>query len=77
MRDYVPTVDEPTKRWLRFAGVLVGGMLVVWMAIGLSDVLTPIAAALAAAYVLNPVVRWLESRGSTSRSGSNSSRACF
>ncbi len=62
MNEYLPTLSEPAKRWLRFFAVLVGTALLLWIAVWLDDVLTPVVAALAAAYVLNPVVRLLERR---------------
>ena len=62
MRDYVPTLTEPVKRWLRFAAVLIGTLLLLWLSIYLKEVLTPVVAALAAAYILNPLVKLLEQR---------------
>ena len=62
MRDYVPTLTEPVKRWLRFAAILVGSLLLLWLAVYLKEVLTPVVAAMAAAYILNPVVKLLEQR---------------
>lgn len=62
MSEYLPSLSEPLKRWLRFFAVLVGAVLLLWLAVWLGDVLTPVVAALAAAYVLNPVVRLLERR---------------
>lgn len=63
MSAYVPTLSEPAKRWLRFAAVLAGALLLTWLALRLRGVLTPVVAALAAAYVLNPLVRQVERRG--------------
>ena len=62
MRDYVPTLTEPVKRWLRFAAILIGSLLLLWLAVYLKEILTPVVAALAAAYILNPVVKLLEQR---------------
>ena len=62
MRDYVPTLTEPVKRWLRFAALLAGSLLLLWLAVYLKEVLTPVVAAMAAAYILNPVVKLLEQR---------------
>lgn len=58
----MPTLTEPAKRWLRFAAILIGTLLLLWLAVYLKDVLTPVVAALAAAYILNPVVKLLEQR---------------
>lgn len=60
MKEYVPILNERQRRWLRFLGVLAGGLLLLWVALHLRSVLTPLLAALAAAYILNPVVTWLE-----------------
>lgn len=62
MNEYLPTLSEPAKRWLRFFAVLVGTALLLWIAVWLGDVLTPVVAAMAAAYVLNPMVRLMERR---------------
>lgn len=58
----MPTLTEPVKRWLRFAAVLIGSLLLLWLAVYLKEVLTPVVAAMAAAYILNPVVKLLEQR---------------
>lgn len=63
METYFPLLSEPARRWLRLAGLLVAAALLLWLTHALRGVLTPIAAGLAIAYVLNPLVRRLERRG--------------
>lgn len=60
MKEYVPILNERQRRWLRFLGVLTGALLLFWVALHLRSVFTPLLAALAGAYILNPVVTWLE-----------------
>lgn len=62
MNDYVPQLSTRQARWLRFAGLIAGVLVLLALAERLSRVLNPILAALAAAYVLNPFVNWLEAR---------------
>lgn len=57
---YLPPLNESGRRWLRFGAVVASFLLLVWTSMSISGVLTPIAAALAIAYVLNPVVNWME-----------------
>lgn len=59
---YVPELTEQQQRWLRFFAVVVAAMLLLWVSNWLRGVLTPLAAALALAYILNPVVTWCERR---------------
>jgi predicted PurR-regulated permease PerM len=60
MNEYLPPLSEPTRRWLRFGALLVAAAALLWLAGLLRGVLTPIAAALAIAYILNPAVTRLE-----------------
>ena len=62
MDRYLPKLSERQKRWARFAGLLLGVVLLGWVGAVLREVLTPIVAALALAYILNPAVTWLEKR---------------
>lgn len=64
---YLPRLSEGGTRWVRFAAVILAAAALFWAAMKLRPVLTPIAAALAIAYVLNPAVTWLETRGRISR----------
>ncbi|HUU94927.1 MAG TPA: AI-2E family transporter [Phycisphaerae bacterium] len=63
MERFLPSLSEPATRWVRFFALLVVLGLLAWVALLLRPVLTPIAAALAIAYILNPLVSWLERRG--------------
>lgn len=67
MERYLPPLTEKARRWLRFLGVVAGGVGLVFLAQRFSAVLTPIAAALAIAYILNPVVTFLEQKRSIPR----------
>lgn len=60
MDEYLPRLSERARRWLRFGALLAAAAILIWLARLLSGVLTPIAAALAIAYVLNPAITWLE-----------------
>ena len=62
MEGYLPRLSERGRRWARFVGLLAGLVVLVWVARALRPVLTPLVAALALAYVLNPPVTWLERR---------------
>lgn len=62
MDEYLPRLSEPARRWLRFGAVLAAAAALLWLAGLLRGVLTPIAAALVIAYILNPIVTWLERR---------------
>lgn len=59
---YLPPLSEGAKRWARFAAVLAALVFFLWLALALSAVLLPIAAGLAIAYILNPLITFLELR---------------
>jgi len=63
MERYLPPVSAAAARWLRLAGLLVALGLLGWAVLDLRGVLTPLAVALAMAYVLNPLITRLERRG--------------
>jgi predicted PurR-regulated permease PerM len=63
MERFLPSLSEPASRWVRFLALLLVLALLAWVALLLRPVLTPITAALAIAYILNPLVSWLERRG--------------
>lgn len=67
MRRYLPPLSEAGVRWARFLGLVAAVFLLAWTALALRPVLTPIAAGLAIAYILNPVVTWLEAEHRVSR----------
>lgn len=67
---YLPPLSERATRWVRFFAVVAVLSLLGWAALALRDVLTPIAAAFALAYMLNPVVTWLEKKRKVSRTAS-------
>lgn len=60
MEHYLPTLSEPARRWLRLAGWLAVLTALCWLAYALRAAFTPLVAAAAVAYVLNPVVTWVE-----------------
>lgn len=60
MEPYLPTLSEPARRWLRLAGLLAALAAACWLAYALRAAFTPLVAAAAIAYVLNPVVTWIE-----------------
>jgi predicted PurR-regulated permease PerM len=60
MDRYLPKLSDSGRRWARFFALLAALALLVWIATVLRPVLTPIVAALALAYILNPLVTWLE-----------------
>ena len=60
MDRYLPKLSERQKRWARLVGLLLAVGLLIWIALVLREVLTPVVAALALAYILNPPVTWLE-----------------
>ncbi len=60
MASYVPQFSEPAKSWLRFIGLLVVLGLLCWLAYRLRAVFTPLLVAAVIAYMLNPIVSWLE-----------------
>lgn len=67
---YLPPLSERATRWLRFFGVVALVGVLGWAALALRDVLTPIVAAFAFAYILNPAVTWLEKSRKVSRTAS-------
>lgn len=62
MDRYLPQLSDRGKRWARFFTLLVALGLAAWVALLLRPILTPLVAALALAYMLNPLVTTLESR---------------
>lgn len=60
MEHYLPSLSEPARRWLRLAGLLAALAALCWLAYALRAAFTPLLAAAAVAYVLNPVVTWIE-----------------
>ena len=60
---YLPPLTPRGRRWARFLGVALSIALLLWFAYALRAVLTPLLAALALAYVLNPVVSFTERMG--------------
>lgn len=60
MHEYLPPLSLRARRWVRFGALLVVLGLLAGLMYRLSSVLTPIVAALALAYILNPLVTWLE-----------------
>lgn len=62
MDRYLPPLTPTAKHWVRSIGVFVAVVLLLWAAYYLRPVLTPLIVALAIAYVLDPVVDWLERR---------------
>lgn len=67
MERYFPRLTERGRRWVRFFALLAAAALLIWIAVVLRRILTPIVAALALAYVLNPLVTWLEVNRKISR----------
>ena len=62
MDGYLPILTDRGRRWARFLGLLALAALLFWIAVILRGVLTPLAAALAIAYILNPLITGLEKR---------------
>jgi len=60
MPSYIPSLSEPARRWIRFGSLLIALVLLCWIAFVLRGVFTPLLVAAALAYVLNPLVTWLE-----------------
>ncbi len=60
MESYLPRLSESGRRWLRFLALLAAVALLCGIVFRLRRVFTPLAAAAASAYVLNPCVAWLE-----------------
>lgn len=63
MESYLPKLTDSGRRWARFIALLIAIVLFCWIVYGLRTVFTPLLAALAIAYVLNPLVTWCESWG--------------
>lgn len=57
---YIPKLSLASKRWVRFAGLLLALALFCWILFKLRTVFSPLLVGLAIAYVLNPVVTWFE-----------------
>jgi predicted PurR-regulated permease PerM len=62
MQEYLPRLSEGARRWARFGVLLLVLGLLCWGAYRLRGVFTPLIAAAALAYVLNPLVTWFERR---------------
>jgi predicted PurR-regulated permease PerM len=62
MDAYLPQLSPAAQRWVRFGALVVGILLLLYGAYYLRAVITPLLVALALAYILNPVVTWLEHR---------------
>lgn len=62
MTDYLPILTERGRSWARFLALLALLALLAWVAVILRGVLTPVVAALALAYILNPLITLLERR---------------
>ena len=60
MERYFPRLTERGRRWVRFLALVAAAAVLIWIAVALRQILTPIVAALAVAYILNPLVTWLE-----------------
>jgi predicted PurR-regulated permease PerM len=60
LEHYFPRLTERNWRWVRFGGLLAALALVCWVAYILRPVFTPLLAALAIAYIVNPLVTWVE-----------------
>lgn len=67
MDRYLPQLSDRGKRWARFLALLAVLALVAWIALVLRPVLTPLVAALALAYMLNPLVTLLEKKWGVKR----------
>jgi predicted PurR-regulated permease PerM len=63
MNQLLPPLSPAGARWARLFGLTAALALLAWIVLGLRPVLTPILAALAVAYILNPLVTWFERRG--------------
>lgn len=64
---YLPPLNEQSARWARFAGVVGSVLVLLWLLLGLREVITPILAGWAIAYILNPPVTWLEKKRGVAR----------
>ncbi len=63
MKDYLPPLSRNARRWFRTLGLIAALTALLWFVYALRSVFTPLVAALAIAYVLNPVVNALEYLG--------------
>ena len=63
MERYWPTLSEAGRRWLHFGLLLLAIGVLAWGLYSLRAVFTPLLAALALAYILDPLVSWAERRG--------------
>ena len=63
MGNYLPPLTDNTRRWLRFIFTLLVIGLLSGLMLSLRGVFTPILTALAIAYILNPLVTWVQRRG--------------
>ena len=62
MDGYLPILTERGRRWARFLGLIALAALLCWIAVVLRRVLTPVVAAMALAYILNPLITLIEKR---------------
>ncbi|MEW6252337.1 MAG: AI-2E family transporter [Planctomycetota bacterium] len=62
MQPYIPTLSDSARTWVRFLVLLVGLAVLCWIVYRLRVVFTPLLVGAALAYVLNPLVSWLEQR---------------
>jgi predicted PurR-regulated permease PerM len=67
LNDYVPKLSAPARQWVRFGALVAALVVVCWVLYWLRGVFTPVIAGLAIAYVLNPVVTWLERKRQVDR----------
>ncbi len=67
MDRYLPKFSESGRRWARLFALLVALALLAWIVVVLRPVLTPVVAALALAYILNPLVTRLEKKHKINR----------
>jgi predicted PurR-regulated permease PerM len=64
---YLPPLTEKSRRWLRFLGLVLAVWVLGYLTLKLSSIITPLVAGMAAAYILNPAVTWLERQRNVSR----------
>lgn len=67
LEENIPPLNETGRRWIRFGVLLAVLVLLVWLVFSLRTVFTPIVIAAVVAYILNPLVSWLERRTRASR----------
>jgi predicted PurR-regulated permease PerM len=63
MNRFLPSLSPAGAQWARLFGLLLAAGLLAAAVVSLRPVLTPLLAALALAYILNPLVTWFEKRG--------------